>query len=94
MANLHWYLVPLLVVVAVVYSATRFEDWGLIWRYAIRSAVSMLVFLGVTYVALYIVAIRLVPFWLMVGGAVVLLLVYIFWGKLVSLVVKQPEKTD
>jgi hypothetical protein len=47
-ANLVYvYLLPLVAVVSVVYSATRHEEWSLIWARASRLAVIILVFMAV-----------------------------------------------
>jgi len=42
------YLLPLVVVVSLVYSGTRHEEWSLIWRRAIRLGIFILVFMGLT----------------------------------------------
>lgn len=52
--NIHWYLPPLAIVVSLVYSATRYEDWGLIFGFALRWVVYILSFLGGTYVAVWL----------------------------------------
>lgn len=38
----YWLLLPLVAVVSLVYSATRHEEWPLIWRRAARLAVLIL----------------------------------------------------
>ena len=57
-ANLGFYLhLPILVVViSLVYSATRFDDWGHIWREALRWGLRLLAFLLVIVVVLYVLA--------------------------------------
>lgn len=57
--NAHWFLPPLVVVVSLVYSATRFETWPFIWRYAIRWSGYVLGFLATVYVYLYLVTLEL-----------------------------------
>jgi hypothetical protein len=44
----YWQLLPLVIVISVVYSATRHEEWSLIWRRALRLTVFILVFLSLT----------------------------------------------
>lgn len=41
----YWLLLPLVAVVSLVYSATRHEEWPLIWRRAARLAVLILGFM-------------------------------------------------
>jgi len=41
----YWYLLPLVAVVSLVYSATRQEEWPLIWRRAIRLAFFICIFM-------------------------------------------------
>ena len=45
--NVYWYLLPLIVVVSLVYSATRYEEWPIILRRAVRLAVFIAGFMGV-----------------------------------------------
>lgn len=52
--NLHWYLPPLVAIVSLVYSATRYEDWRLILGLAIRWAGYVLGFLGGAYAAVWL----------------------------------------
>jgi hypothetical protein len=47
------YLLPLVAVVSVVYSATRHEDWSLIWGRASRLAVMILIFMAVMLAVLW-----------------------------------------
>lgn len=49
----YWYLLPLIAVVSLVYSATRHEDWALIWRRAIRLAIFITGFMAVTLAILW-----------------------------------------
>ncbi|QDU60685.1 hypothetical protein Pan216_15340 [Planctomycetes bacterium Pan216] len=74
--NMHWYLPPLVIAVSLVYSATRYEDWGLIWRHAIRWALYILAFLGSAYLVLFLISIEIPFFWLVL---VVLGLAFVFY---------------
>jgi hypothetical protein len=49
----YWHLLPLVIVVSVVYSATRHERWELIWRRAIRLTVFILMFMATTLAVLW-----------------------------------------
>jgi len=54
-ASIYWQDLPLLIVViSLVYSATRYDDWRHILREAVRWGVRLLVFLLVIVVVLYI----------------------------------------
>jgi hypothetical protein len=44
----YWQILPLIVVVSIVYSATRHESLSLIWRRSLRLTVFIVVFLSVT----------------------------------------------
>ena len=50
-----WYAVPLVIVVSLVYSATRFEATSLILQYAARTAVWIFTFMAVVFVVLLLV---------------------------------------
>lgn len=52
-ASDYWYLVPLVIVVSLVYSATRHEAWRLIWRRALRLTIFILVFMAVMLAILW-----------------------------------------
>jgi hypothetical protein len=55
--NTYFIDLPLLIVViSLVYSATRFDQWGLIWREALRWGLRLTAFLGVIGVVLYFVS--------------------------------------
>jgi hypothetical protein len=79
-------LVPLIVVISLVYSATRHEDWPSIFREAFRWGYRMLGFLLLIAVVLYGVAVLPVA-WVVVVAVVLLvggLAAYVglqFWGK-------------
>lgn len=53
---LYAYLPLLIVVISLVYSATRYEDWGAILREALRWGLRMSAFLVGVAAVLYIVA--------------------------------------
>lgn len=92
MINVHWYLPPLVIAISLVYSASRFEDWQLIWTHAIRWGVYILTFLAATYIALYLVSIDLLPFWVWIVALVVALLAYRVLAK--TAVKKEPAVTN
>jgi len=52
----YWHLPILIVVVSLVYSATRFDDWGPIVHEALRWGLRLSAFLVFIVVALYVVA--------------------------------------
>lgn len=52
----YWYLPPLIVVISLVYSATRYESWGAIVREAFRWGLRMGAFLVAVAVVLYVMA--------------------------------------
>jgi hypothetical protein len=52
----YWHLPILIVVVSLVYSATRFDDWLPILREAVRWGLRLTAFLFVIVTALYVVA--------------------------------------
>jgi phage shock protein PspC (stress-responsive transcriptional regulator) len=54
--SIYWDLPVLIIVVSLVYSATRYDDWGAILREAFRWGVRMTTFLGGIGVALYFIA--------------------------------------
>lgn len=60
-APLYWHLPVMIVVISLIYSATRYDEWGSIlheaWRYGLRMAGFLL---GVG-AAVYLVAVFLVP---------------------------------
>jgi len=53
----YWHLPVLIVVISLVYSATRFEQWGAILREAIRWGFRLTAFLFTIIGVLYVVAI-------------------------------------
>jgi len=51
--SIYWHLPILLVVVSLVYSATRYDQWNMIVYEAARWGFRMLLFLGAIAVVLY-----------------------------------------
>lgn len=49
----YWHVLPLVIVVSIVYSATRHEQWALIWRRAVRLTAFILVFMAATLAVLW-----------------------------------------
>ena len=54
--SIYWQLPVLIVVISLVYSATRFDQWGSILREAVRWGVRMTSFLLVIAVILFVLA--------------------------------------
>ena len=52
--NMFWHLPILIVIISLVYSATRFDQWNLIAREAVRWGLRLAGFLVVIGVALYL----------------------------------------
>lgn len=52
----YWHLPVLIVVISLVYSGTRFDEWSYIWREAVRWGLRLLAFLFVILVVLYVLA--------------------------------------
>jgi hypothetical protein len=50
-----WHLPVLIVLVSLVYSATRYDQWNLIFREAVRWGGRLLAFLGCIVVVMYFV---------------------------------------
>jgi hypothetical protein len=55
-ASLYWHVPILIVVISLVYSATRFEHWGAILREAFRWGLRMTTFLCAIALALYVLS--------------------------------------
>ena len=55
-APIYWHLPVLIVIISLVYSATRFDEWGAILRDTCRWALRMAVFLLAIGAALFAVA--------------------------------------
>ncbi len=51
--SIYWHLPILIVVVSIVYSATRYDGWGMIFREAFRWGLRMSLFLIAIGFALY-----------------------------------------
>jgi hypothetical protein len=56
MSPIYWHLPVLIVVISLVYSATRFDEWPAIFRDAVRWAVRVAGFLLAIGLALFAVA--------------------------------------
>jgi hypothetical protein len=54
--SIYWQLPILIVVISLVYSATRYDEWRAILREAVRWGRNMVIFLGVIALALYALA--------------------------------------
>ena len=52
----YWHLPVLIVIISLVYSATRFDEWGPILREALRWGLRLFLFLVVIVVILYVAA--------------------------------------
>jgi hypothetical protein len=52
----YWHLPLLIVVISLVYSATRFERWSAILSEALRWGVRMIAFLGAIAAALFVLS--------------------------------------
>jgi len=51
--SIYWHLPVLIVVVSIVYSATRFDSWPMIFREAFRCGLRMTLFLSLIGFALF-----------------------------------------
>jgi cytochrome c-type biogenesis protein CcmH/NrfF len=56
MTSIYWHLPVLLVVVSIVYSATRHDRWNRIFHEAFRWGRNMAVFLGVIALVLFVLS--------------------------------------
>jgi hypothetical protein len=54
--SIYWHLPILIVLISLIYSATRFEDWRAIFHEALRWGLRMTAFLVGIGVILYVVA--------------------------------------
>lgn len=68
------YLGPLVVVVSLVYAATRFEEWVLIRRHALRAALSIAALLGGTWAIIGLLALEIETYWYVAVGVLGLVL--------------------
>jgi hypothetical protein len=55
-ASIYWQLPPLLVVISLVYSATRYEEWGSILSEAVRWGLRMAAFLVIIGIILFVLS--------------------------------------
>ncbi len=65
--NIYWHLPILIVVVSLVYSATRYDQWGAILRESLRWGIRLAAFLVGIGVVLYLVTV-LTTFQMMICG--------------------------
>jgi hypothetical protein len=54
--SIYWHLPVVIVVISLVYSATRFDRWDLILREAMRWGMRMTVFLVAIFLVLYVLS--------------------------------------
>jgi hypothetical protein len=54
--SIYWHLPVMIVIISLVYSATRYDEWGPILHEAFRWGVRMVSFLGGIAVVLYVLA--------------------------------------
>ena len=55
-ANIYWFLVPLVLAISLVFSATRHEHWQPILSGAMRSATWSMILLGIVFLLLLVVS--------------------------------------
>ena len=55
-ANIYWFLVPLVLAISLVFSATRHEHWSPIFSGAMRSAMWSMILLGIVFFLLLVVS--------------------------------------
>jgi hypothetical protein len=55
MVHVYWFVLPLIVAISLVYSASRYEPWPRIWANALRYFVYMLGILVLTTVVLLLI---------------------------------------
>ena len=53
--NIYWYVLPLVIVISLVYAASRHESWHLIWSHAGRLCVLILGILVFTTILLLLI---------------------------------------
>lgn len=61
--NIHWYLLPLVLAISLVYGGTRHEDWRAILNESLRAGLKLLFALGIAYALIFLVASDLNPWW-------------------------------
>jgi hypothetical protein len=54
--NVYWFVLPLVVVISLVFSATRHEHWKPIVSGAIRTGTFLLFFLGIFFLLLFVIS--------------------------------------
>ena len=55
-SSIYWHFPVLLILVSLVYSATRYDEWDLILHHAIRGGVYVVVFMGTVFLVLWFVS--------------------------------------
>jgi hypothetical protein len=55
MLNVYWFVLPLVIVVSLVYAASRHEKWNRIWSHAARLCMVILGILAITTVLLLLI---------------------------------------
>jgi hypothetical protein len=55
-SSIYWHLPILVVLVSLVYSATRFDDWRRIVHHAVRGGIYVVVFMGSVFVVLFVLS--------------------------------------
>jgi len=53
--NAYWFAPPLIVAISLVYAASRHEDWGRIWRHALRLFLTITLLLVLATVLLLLI---------------------------------------
>jgi len=56
-ASIYWHLPVLIVVISLVYSATRYDDWGHILNEAFRWGIRMMAFLFLVAASLWAITV-------------------------------------
>jgi hypothetical protein len=62
-ASIYWHLPIMLILVSLVYSATRYDQWDLIISNAIRGCIYIIFFMGSVFVVLWFLSSVLPAVW-------------------------------
>lgn len=62
-SSIYWHLPILVVLVSLVYSATRYDDWRRIFHHALRGGIYVVVFMGAVFLFLYFLSSILPRIW-------------------------------
>tara|TARA_Y100000588_G_C13710989_1_gene692915 strand:+ start:123 stop:320 length:198 start_codon:yes stop_codon:yes gene_type:complete len=54
--NVYWFVLPLVIIISLVFSATRHEHWKPIVSGAIRTGTWLLVFLAIFFLLLFVIS--------------------------------------